>query len=196
MRKSLLIAPIATCFLHRSWPFWAPGLRPWRSGFSPTIWRAQMRRWCGAQSLPSTMVAYVSIAPISRAFADRVNRRTLLVGLDVVRAGAALCLPFVAEVWQVYGLIFRAAIGLGRLYPDLPGHDPRRADGGGALHESAIPFAARLRSSYRQPHTRGTSARSDELQCPVPRDGRGRAARTAALAERETPNTSSTPMKT
>lgn len=52
------------------------------------------------------MVAYVGIAPIAGAFADRVNRRLLLVTLDVVRAGAALCLPFVTEVWQVYGLIF------------------------------------------------------------------------------------------
>ena len=52
------------------------------------------------------MVAYVGIAPIAGAFADRVNRRALLVGLDVVRAGAALCLPFVTEVWQVYVLIF------------------------------------------------------------------------------------------
>ncbi|GLO72717.1 MFS transporter [Phaeobacter inhibens] len=52
------------------------------------------------------MVAYVGIAPIAGAFADRVNRRALLVGLDVVRAGAALCLPFVTEVWHVYVLIF------------------------------------------------------------------------------------------
>lgn len=48
------------------------------------------------------MVAYVGIAPIAGAFADRVNRRALLVILDVIRAGAALALPFVTEVWQVY----------------------------------------------------------------------------------------------
>ncbi|QTN36384.1 MFS transporter [Cognatishimia activa] len=52
------------------------------------------------------MVAYVGIAPIAGAFADRVNRRALLVGLDLVRVCAALCLPFVTEVWQVYVLIF------------------------------------------------------------------------------------------
>lgn len=52
------------------------------------------------------MVAYVGIAPIAGAFADRVNRRALLVALDIIRAGAALCLPFVTEVWQVYVLIF------------------------------------------------------------------------------------------
>src|SRR6056297_1379619 len=52
------------------------------------------------------MIAYVGIAPVAGAFADRVNRRVLLVTLDVIRAGAALCLPFVTEVWQVYVLIF------------------------------------------------------------------------------------------
>ena len=52
------------------------------------------------------MVAYVGIAPIAGALADRVNRRALLVTLDVVRAGAALCLPFVTEIWQVYLLVF------------------------------------------------------------------------------------------
>lgn len=52
------------------------------------------------------MVAYVGIAPIAGAFADRVNRRAFLVALDLVRAGAALCLPFVTEVWQVYVLTF------------------------------------------------------------------------------------------
>lgn len=52
------------------------------------------------------MVAYVGIAPIAGAFADRVPRRALLVMLDLVRAGVALALPFVTEVWQVYVLIF------------------------------------------------------------------------------------------
>ncbi|WP_037374358.1 MFS transporter [Sediminimonas qiaohouensis] len=52
------------------------------------------------------MVAYVGIAPIAGAFADRVPRRAFLVSLDLVRACAALALPFVTEVWQVYVLIF------------------------------------------------------------------------------------------
>ncbi|OWY02028.1 MFS transporter [Thioclava sp. IC9] len=52
------------------------------------------------------MVAYVGIAPVAGAFADRVNRRALLVTLDLIRACAALALPFVTEVWQVYVLIF------------------------------------------------------------------------------------------
>lgn len=52
------------------------------------------------------MVAYVAIAPVAGAFANRVNRRALLVGLDVVRAATAFFLPFVTEVWQIYVLIF------------------------------------------------------------------------------------------
>ena len=52
------------------------------------------------------MVAYVGIAPIAGAFADRVPRRAFLVTLDLVRAGVALALPFVTEVWQIYVLIF------------------------------------------------------------------------------------------
>lgn len=52
------------------------------------------------------MVAYVGIAPIAGAFADRIPRRTLLVALDLIRAFVALCLPFVTEIWQVYALIF------------------------------------------------------------------------------------------
>lgn len=52
------------------------------------------------------MVAYVGIAPIAGAFADRLPRRTMLVSLDLLRAAVALALPFVTEVWQVYVLIF------------------------------------------------------------------------------------------
>ncbi|WP_099868081.1 MFS transporter [Pararhizobium haloflavum] len=57
-------------------------------------------------ALAIKMVAYVAIAPVAGAFAERLPRRTLLVALDVVRAGVALILPFVTEVWQVYILIF------------------------------------------------------------------------------------------
>ena len=52
------------------------------------------------------MAAYVGVAPIAGAFADRIPRRALLVALDIVRAAAALALPFVTEVWQLYLLIF------------------------------------------------------------------------------------------
>ncbi|MEX0280320.1 MAG: MFS transporter [Arenibacterium sp.] len=51
------------------------------------------------------MVAYVTIAPIAGAYSDRLPRRATLVSLDLVRAGVALALPFVSEVWQIYLLI-------------------------------------------------------------------------------------------
>ena len=47
-----------------------------------------------------------ALPPLPGLFANRVNRRAFLVALDLVRAGVALCLPFVTEVWQVYLLIF------------------------------------------------------------------------------------------
>ncbi|WP_101256547.1 MFS transporter [Streptomyces barkulensis] len=57
-------------------------------------------------ALAIKMVAYVLIAPVIGAVADRLPRRALLVGADLIRAGAAFMLPFVDQVWQVYVLIF------------------------------------------------------------------------------------------
>lgn len=57
-------------------------------------------------ALAIKMVAYIGVAPIVGAFANRVPRRALLVGMDVIRAFVAVCLPFVNQVWQVYVLIF------------------------------------------------------------------------------------------
>lgn len=57
-------------------------------------------------ALAIKMLAYVGLAPVATAFAARVPRRALLVTLDLVRAGVALLLPFVTEVWQIYVLIF------------------------------------------------------------------------------------------
>lgn len=57
-------------------------------------------------ALAIKMVAYVGVAPIAAAFAERLPRRETLVALDIVRAGVAVLLPFVTEIWQVYVLIF------------------------------------------------------------------------------------------
>lgn len=57
-------------------------------------------------ALAIKMVAYIGIAPLVGAYADRLPRKTLLVAMDAVRAGVALVLPFVDAVWQVYLLIF------------------------------------------------------------------------------------------
>jgi MFS family permease len=57
-------------------------------------------------ALAIKMVAYVTLAPIAAAVAERLPRRAFLVGLDLIRAGVIACLPFVDQVWQVYVLIF------------------------------------------------------------------------------------------
>lgn len=57
-------------------------------------------------ALAIKMVAYVGVAPLVGARADRIPRKTLLVATDLTRAGVALTLPFVSQVWQVYVLIF------------------------------------------------------------------------------------------
>lgn len=57
-------------------------------------------------ALAIKMIAYVGVAPVASAFAERWPRRTMLVSLDLVRAAVALFLPFVTEIWQVYVLIF------------------------------------------------------------------------------------------
>ena len=57
-------------------------------------------------ALAIKMIAYVGVAPVAAAFAERLPRRTMLVTLDLVRAGVALMLPFVSQIWEVYVLIF------------------------------------------------------------------------------------------
>ncbi|MFJ2900939.1 MFS transporter [Streptomyces sp. NPDC087212] len=57
-------------------------------------------------ALAVKMVAYVGIAPLVGAVADRLPRRALMVGADLTRAGVACVLPFVDQVWQVYVLVF------------------------------------------------------------------------------------------
>ncbi|MFF8836922.1 MFS transporter [Streptomyces sp. NPDC015130] len=56
-------------------------------------------------ALAIKMAAYVGMGPVVGALVGRLPRRTLLVTMDLVRAGVALSLPFVTQVWQVYVLI-------------------------------------------------------------------------------------------
>src|SRR5215210_7784770 len=51
-------------------------------------------------ALAIKMVAYVGVAPVAAAFAERLPRRPVLVTLDVIRACVAVLLPFVTQVWQ------------------------------------------------------------------------------------------------
>ena len=57
-------------------------------------------------ALAIKMVAYVGLAPVAGAISANFPRKRLLVGLDLVRAGFVLLLPFVSEIWQIYVLIF------------------------------------------------------------------------------------------
>lgn len=56
-------------------------------------------------ALALKMVVYVFGAPLITTLTARLPRRQLLVGLDVLRAGTVVAMPFVTEVWQVYVLI-------------------------------------------------------------------------------------------
>ncbi|ART51837.1 MFS transporter [Acidovorax carolinensis] len=57
-------------------------------------------------ALAIKMAAYIGVAPIASAFAERLPRRAVLVALDLIRAGVALTLPFITQIWQIYILIF------------------------------------------------------------------------------------------
>ncbi len=56
-------------------------------------------------ALAIKMVAYVAVAPVISALAEKAPRTTLLVSADAVRAGIAVLLPFVTQTWQIYVLI-------------------------------------------------------------------------------------------
>ncbi|MBA4289568.1 MAG: MFS transporter [Pseudomonas sp.] len=57
-------------------------------------------------ALAIKMLAYIGVAPIASALAERLPRRAVLVALDLVRAAVALVLPFVTQIWEIYVLIF------------------------------------------------------------------------------------------
>ena len=57
-------------------------------------------------ALTIKMVAYVGLSPLAAALVARLDRRAVLIGADLIRAGAAICLPFIDAAWQIYVLIF------------------------------------------------------------------------------------------
>lgn len=56
-------------------------------------------------ALAIKMIAYVVVAPVAAAHADRFPRRGMLVSLDAIRATVVVALPFIDQVWQIYVLI-------------------------------------------------------------------------------------------
>jgi predicted MFS family arabinose efflux permease len=61
-------------------------------------------------ALSIKMLAYVVAAPISAALTERLPRKELLVGLDLVRAGSLCLLPLATSASQVFGLVFVFAL--------------------------------------------------------------------------------------
>ena len=57
-------------------------------------------------ALAIKMLAYIAVAPVASALVERLPRRAVLVALDLIRAGIALILPFVTQIWEIYVLIF------------------------------------------------------------------------------------------
>lgn len=57
-------------------------------------------------ALTIKMLAYVFIAPLMAALVERLPKKAVLVGADLVRAGIALMLPMVDQAWQIYVLVF------------------------------------------------------------------------------------------
>ncbi|MDZ7602729.1 MAG: MFS transporter [Hoeflea sp.] len=52
------------------------------------------------------MIAYVGLSPVANAVSERLPRKAVLIGADLVRAAVAFCLPFIDAIWQIYVLIF------------------------------------------------------------------------------------------
>lgn len=57
-------------------------------------------------ALTIKMVAYVGLSPVIAAAVSNLPRKAVLIAADLVRAAAALCLPFIDAVWQIYVVIF------------------------------------------------------------------------------------------
>ncbi|MEU8527360.1 MFS transporter, partial [Streptomyces sp. NPDC048629] len=95
-------------------------------------------------ALAIKMVAYVGVGPLVGAVAHRVSRRGLMVGADLVRAGTAVALPFVAEVWQVYALILLLQAASAAFTPTfqatIPGVLPDERDYTRALSLSRLAY--------------------------------------------------------
>ncbi|MFP7721520.1 MFS transporter [Lysobacter sp. A3-1-A15] len=73
-------------------------------------------------ALAIKMAVYVALAPVSAALVPPRWRKRALVALDLVRAGAALTLPFVSELWQVYlviGVLQSASAGFTPLFQSI-----------------------------------------------------------------------------
>lgn len=95
-------------------------------------------------ALAIKMIAYIGVAPVVGAFADKLPRRAFLVAMDLIRCGVALVLPFVTEIWQVYVLIFLLQSASAAFTPTfqatIPDVLPKEADYTRALSLSRLAY--------------------------------------------------------
>lgn len=64
-------------------------------------------------ALSLKMLAYVLAAPVITILLERLLRRAVLIGLDLIRAACLFLLIFVSEIWHIYVLIFVFALASG-----------------------------------------------------------------------------------
>jgi MFS transporter, NRE family, putaive nickel resistance protein len=58
-----------------------------------------------AQALTLRVAAFVLLAPFAGSIADRTNRKWLMGLAHLARMGIVGLLPFVSQIWQIYGLM-------------------------------------------------------------------------------------------
>lgn len=72
-------------------------------------------------ALAIKMGAYVVVAPLAQAFAERLPRRLVLILLELLRGVMVLTLPFITEVWQIFVLQSASAAFTPALQATIPG---------------------------------------------------------------------------
>ena len=68
-------------------------------------------------ALTLRVMAFIAIAPIAGVWADRANRKTIMVLTHFARMGVVACFPFVTQEWQLYALVFLLNIFYGFFSP-------------------------------------------------------------------------------
>jgi MFS transporter, NRE family, putaive nickel resistance protein len=58
-----------------------------------------------AGALTLRVLAFVVLAPLAGVIADRVDRKQLMTITHLARMGIVCLLPFVTQIWQIYGIV-------------------------------------------------------------------------------------------
>lgn len=95
-------------------------------------------------ALTIKMIAYVGFAPVVNALVAKLPTKPVLIGADLVRAGMAVCLPFITEVWQIYLVVFVLQAASATFTPAfqsvIPAALPRERDYTNALSLSRLAY--------------------------------------------------------